>query len=130
VVTLFASEGVAIELRDGAFVIGQMTRVLNATSMSEHGVITAVSDVENGKRFAYTANSTPPTKEVLRVLLQGHFPGLQATSIIGTTAPDQVLLGDRSDDRRIPFVDSSSGEKGRRPEGVFRAPQRYLAPAF
>jgi hypothetical protein len=74
----------------------QFAEILNATSMATHGVITKVSDVENGKRFKFTANTTPPTKEVLRALreLRVHFLGLQGTSIVGTTAPDQVLLAD------------------------------------
>jgi hypothetical protein len=74
----------------------QFAEILNATSMGVHGVITEVSDVENGKRFKFTANTTPPTREVKRALreLRVYFPGLEATSIVGTTAPDQVLLAD------------------------------------
>ena len=74
----------------------QFSEILNATSMTAHGVITEVSDVENGKRTKFTANTTPPTPEVSRALreLRVHFPSLETTSIVGTTAPDQVLLAD------------------------------------
>ena len=68
--------------------------ILNATSMSDCKVETKISDVENGKRYAFSANTTPPTKEVLRVFreLEVHFPRLDRTALVGSVAPDLVML--------------------------------------
>jgi hypothetical protein len=68
--------------------------ILNSTSMIKFGVTTKVSDVENGKRAAFRPNCTPPTKEVLAVIdgLQVHFPELDSTVLVGSIAPNDVLL--------------------------------------
>lgn len=53
-----------------------------------------VADVENGKRTAFKPHTSPPTKEVLRVLreLKGTFPGLDDAALVGAISPDQVML--------------------------------------
>lgn len=68
--------------------------ILNSTSMAKHGVETKVADMENGKRSAFSPSSTPPTKEVLKVIreLRVHFPRLDQTVLVGSIAPDQVTL--------------------------------------
>jgi hypothetical protein len=68
--------------------------ILNSTSMSKLGVTTKVADVENGKRAAFSPNSTPPTKEVWAVMreLRVHFSNLDQKVLLGSIAPDQVML--------------------------------------
>lgn len=68
--------------------------ILNSTSMSKYGVTTRDSDVENGKRSAFKSNCTPPTKEVLAVIreLQVHFPELDQSALVGSIAPNHVML--------------------------------------
>lgn len=80
--------------------------VLNSTSMLKLGVTTQVADVENGKRTAFSAQSTPPTKEVLAVFreLRVHFPSLDQKSFLGSIAPDQVMLS-QALTARCPFVE-------------------------
>jgi hypothetical protein len=72
----------------------EFAEILNSTSMQNHGIKTEVADVENGKRTGFKPHTSPPTKEVLRVLreLKGHFPELDVPAMVGTVSPDQVML--------------------------------------
>lgn len=80
--------------------------ILNSTSMLKRGVTTQVADVENGKRYAFSAQSTPPTKEVLAVFreLRVHFPSVDQKAFLGSIAPDQVMLSPALT-ARCPFVE-------------------------
>jgi hypothetical protein len=72
----------------------QFADVLNATSMSAHKVKTTVATVENGKRFKFKPQTTPPTPEVLQVLseLCVQFPTLEADTLLSSIRPEQVQL--------------------------------------
>jgi hypothetical protein len=72
----------------------ELAELLNSTSMQSHGIKTEIEDVENGKRTAFKPHTSPPTKEVLRVLreLKGTFPGLDDAALVGAISPDQVML--------------------------------------
>ena len=93
----------------------EFAAILNSTSMVKFGVRTKVSDVENGKRerAAFKPNCTPPTKEVQAVIseLQVHFPELDATVLVGSIAPNDVLLSPALT-VECPFVRRLNAERG------------------
>jgi hypothetical protein len=84
----------------------EFARILSSTSMLKLGVTTQVADVENGKRAAFSPQSTPPTKEVQAVFreLRVHFPSLDQKAFLGSIAPDQVMLSPALT-ARCPFVE-------------------------
>ncbi|SCB53829.1 DNA polymerase type B [Bradyrhizobium shewense] len=89
-----------------SYTASEFADILNSTSMAKLGVKTKIADVENGKRAPFSPNSTPPTKEVLAVCreLRAHFPELDQKSLVGSIAPDQVMLSPALT-AKCPFVE-------------------------
>jgi hypothetical protein len=72
----------------------EFAKILNESGMLQRGVEVKVSDVENGKREAFTPNTTPndgPARKVLSLLKQ-RLPELQIEVLIAPQQPDAVNL--------------------------------------